>query len=77
MVVQRSAWPTVAGIVAGAFAAVLLSRLMSSMLFEVRPADPATFGGAALLLGAVALVASWLPARRAARIEPTQALRAN
>jgi predicted permease len=77
MVVRRSAWPTGAGIVAGALAALPLSRLMASMLFEVRPADPVTYGAAALLLGTVALVASWLPARRAARIEPTQALRAN
>ncbi|HEX5872054.1 MAG TPA: ABC transporter permease [Longimicrobium sp.] len=77
MVVRRSVLPTVGGILVGAFAAVLLSRLMASMLFEVRPADPVTFGGAALLLASVALVASWLPARRAARIQPTQALRGN
>jgi putative ABC transport system permease protein len=77
MVVRNSVWPTAAGILAGAFAALLLGRLMASMLFEVRPADPATFGAAALLLAVVAVVASWLPARRAARIEPTQALRAN
>jgi putative ABC transport system permease protein len=75
MVIRRSAWPTAAGILAGTVAALLLSRLMASMLFEVRPADPATFGGAAALLAAIALLASWLPARRAARIEPTQALR--
>ncbi|MBB4634044.1 ABC transporter permease [Longimicrobium terrae] len=77
MVVGRSALPTGAGILVGAFGALLLTRLMASMLFQVRPADPATFIGAALLLGVVALVASWLPARGAARIEPTQALRAD
>lgn len=77
MVVRRSAWPTVGGIVAGTFAAVLLSRLMSTMLYEVRPGDPATFAGAALLLALVAGLASWLPARRAARIEPGSALRAD
>jgi putative ABC transport system permease protein len=77
MVVQRSAWSTAMGMAAGAFAALLLGRWMASMLYEVRPADPATFAGAALLLGTVALLASWLPARRAARIEPTQALRAD
>jgi predicted permease len=76
MVVVRSAWPTVAGILAGAFAALVLGRWMASMLFEVRPADPVTFTAAALLLATIALVASWLPARRAARIEPTRALRA-
>lgn len=77
MVVGRSAWPTAAGILAGTLGALLLSRWMSSMLYQVRPGDPATFAGAALLLAVVALVASWLPARRAARIEPTQALRAD
>lgn len=71
----RSTLPTLGGILAGTFAAVLLSRLMSSMLYEVRPGDPATFAGAAVLLALVALIASWLPARRAARIEPTHALR--
>lgn len=77
MTVGRSAWPTAAGILAGTLGALLLARAMASMLFEVRPADPATFSAAALLLAAVALLASWLPARRAARIEPTVALRAN
>lgn len=77
MVVRRSAWPTVAGIGVGVVAALVMSRWMASMLFEVKPADPATFAGAAGLLALVALVASWLPARRAARIEPTRALRAD
>jgi putative ABC transport system permease protein len=77
MVVGRSALPTGAGILVGVFAALLVTRWMASMLFQVRPADPATFAGAALLLAAVALLASWLPARRAARIEPTSALRAD
>ena len=77
MVVRSSVWPTAGGILAGAFAALLLGRAMASMLFEVRPADPMTFGAAALLLASVAVVASWLPARRASRIEPTRALRGN
>jgi putative ABC transport system permease protein len=77
MVVRRSVWPTLAGIVVGGAAALVLSRWMASMLFRVRPADPATFVGAAVLLALVALVASWLPARRAASIHPTQALRAD
>ncbi|HEV7586649.1 MAG TPA: ABC transporter permease, partial [Longimicrobium sp.] len=77
MVVRRSAWPTAAGIVAGAAAALLLARWMASMLFQVRPADPATFAGAAALLATIAVLASWIPARRAARIEPSRALRAD
>ena len=57
---------------AGAFAA---SRLLTSMLFEVKPNDPLTYAGVALLLGIVALAASYIPARRAARIDPLDALR--
>jgi ABC-type lipoprotein release transport system permease subunit len=44
-------------------------------LYEVSPTDPLTFGGAALLLGCVALLACWIPAHRATRIEPMAALR--
>lgn len=77
MVVRRSAWPTGAGILAGTVGALLLSRWMASMLYDVRPADPATFSLAAVLLAGIAVLASWLPARRAARIDPTRALRAD
>jgi ABC-type antimicrobial peptide transport system permease subunit len=48
---------------------------MSSLLFEVSPADPATFIGAALLLGVVAGLAGYIPARRAAKVDPMVALR--
>lgn len=58
---------------AGAFA---LSRLIASQLYGVKPWDPATFIIAPLVLGAVALVAAWLPARRAARTDPALALAA-
>ena len=57
---------------AGAFAA---SRLLTSMLFEVKPNDPLTYAGVAALLGLVALAASYIPARRAARTDPLIALR--
>ncbi len=66
---------TLIGIVAGAIAALALTRLMSSILFEVKPTDPLTFGGVALLLCAIALLACYIPARRAARLDPMQALR--
>jgi putative ABC transport system permease protein len=64
-----------AGIVAGTAAALALTRLMSSLLFEVSPVDPATFIGAALLLGTVAGLAGYIPARRAAKVDPMAALR--
>ena len=57
---------------AGAFAA---TRLMSGMLYGVAPADPATLAAVAAALLAIALFACWLPARRAARVDPTEALR--
>ena len=52
-----------------------LSRLLQGMLFGLTPTDGATFVGVAVLLAAVALLASWVPARRAARVDPMQALR--
>jgi putative ABC transport system permease protein len=66
---------TLIGIIAGAVAALALTRLMSSILFQVKPTDPLTFGGVALLLCVIALLACYLPARRAASVDPIQALR--
>jgi len=51
------------------------SRLARSLLFAVSPTDPLVFGGTALILGATALLASYLPARRAARVDPMETLR--
>ena len=66
---------TLIGIAAGGIAAFALTRLMSSILFEVKPTDPLTFGGVALLLCLIALLACYIPARRAASVDPMQALR--
>jgi putative ABC transport system permease protein len=77
MVIRRAMSPAIGGIVAGTLAAVGLARLLASMLFEVRPGDPLTFIAAALLLALIALLASWLPARRASRVDPMLALRAD
>ena len=55
--------------------AFALTRYLSSLLFEVRPTDPLTLAGVCVLLAIIALVASWIPARRAARVDPLTALR--
>jgi ABC-type lipoprotein release transport system permease subunit len=64
-----------AGIAVGIAAALALTRLMRSLLFEVSPADPLTFAGIAVLLVAVALAACYIPARRAMCVDPMTALR--
>jgi putative ABC transport system permease protein len=63
------------GIVLGLAGALALTRVMVSLLFEVKPTDPATLIGVALLLAAVALLACYIPARRALSIHPMTALR--
>jgi putative ABC transport system permease protein len=66
---------TVAGILVGIPAALLLTRVLRSSLFEIPSTDPPTFSAAVLLLALVALIASYVPARRATRIEPVRAMR--
>jgi putative ABC transport system permease protein len=63
------------GIAIGAAAAAALAQLMRKMLFEVQPLDPAAFAAAALVLAAFAALASYIPARKAAQIDPLGALR--
>jgi ABC-type antimicrobial peptide transport system permease subunit len=63
------------GIVAGLAAALVLTRLMETLLFAVRPNDPATLAGVAALIAAVAVAASLIPALRATRVDPLVALR--
>jgi putative ABC transport system permease protein len=64
-----------AGVLAGSTAAYWLTRLIAKRLYQVAPTDPVTFASVALLLIAVAMVACYLPARRAARLDPISALR--
>ena len=75
MIVGQAMMLALAGIVIGLAAAYALTRLMASMLFGVKPTDPVVFISVATLLGAVAFLASYIPARRAVGIDPAVALR--
>ena len=66
---------TLAGLAAGLAAALVLTRLMDALLFEVRPNDPATLAGVAVLITVVAAAASLVPAFRATRVDPIVALK--
>lgn len=75
MVLHRAALLTGVGTAVGVAAAVLLARAISSLLFGVHPNDPTVFAGIIVTIGAVALFSSWIPARRAAGVDPMEALR--
>ena len=75
MILAQGAKIAAAGIGLGVIAALALTRLMSSLLFSVNASDPATFAGVTLLLVIVALLACYVPARRAMRVDPMVALR--
>jgi ABC-type antimicrobial peptide transport system permease subunit len=76
IVFRQSAGVAAAGVVLGLVGSLALTRMMGAILFGVSARDPVTFAGAPLLLVAVAALATWLPARRAARVDPIEALRA-
>jgi putative ABC transport system permease protein len=75
LVVGQGLRLSAAGIMVGLFAAFLLTRLMTTMLVGVQPTDPMTFATMSIAFFAIATLACWLPARRAARLDPTVALR--
>ena len=75
MVIAEGLKLTVAGLGLGLGAAFALNRLIASQLFGVTATDPLTYGGVAMLLAMVAMVACYIPARRAARVDPMIALR--
>ncbi len=77
MFLRHGLWLTATGITIGVGVALVLTRVMSALLFGVGPMDPMTYAGVSGALAAVALLATYLPARRASRVDPIVALRAD
>jgi len=77
MIVRQGGIVALAGITVGLATAFAGGRLIESLLYGVRPRDPGVFAGTTALLLGVVLLACWLPARRAARLSPLEALRAD
>jgi putative ABC transport system permease protein len=75
MVLRQGMRLAVIGIVLGVAGAFALTRLLRSLLYEISPADPLSFTAVPILLASVTLLACWLPARRAAKVNPMEALR--
>jgi putative ABC transport system permease protein len=75
MVLREGAWMAGIAVVTGGIASVLLARFLQGLLFDVSAADPGTHATVALLLVGVAMLAAWLPARRATRAHPADSLR--
>ena len=76
LIIAQSFAPVCAGLVAGLAAAIWLSRFLASLLYEVQPRDITTYAAVCVALCATALAAAYLPARRASRVDPMVALRA-
>jgi ABC-type antimicrobial peptide transport system permease subunit len=75
VIIRGGARLALAGIAIGSMGALALTKLISSLLFAVKPTDPLTFLGVAALLGSTAVLACYLPARRATQVDPIIALR--
>ena len=70
MILRKGLELAIAGAAVGLVGALIVSRLMAGLLYGVRPTDPVTFAGVAVLLIGIALLACYLPARRAMRVDP-------
>jgi ABC-type antimicrobial peptide transport system permease subunit len=75
LVLRQGMTPVLTGLAAGALAALAIGRFLSSLLFEVSPHDPVAFTLAAVVLISVSALACWIPARRAAEVDPLEAIR--
>jgi predicted permease len=75
MILREGAVMAAGALAVGVVAAMFLSRFLVGLLFQVDPVDPATYAGVAVTLAVVALLAAWIPARRATRVDPMEALR--
>jgi predicted permease len=75
VVLNEAALIVIAGVGAGLIGSLLLTRFLQNLLFDIKPTDPLTFGALTILLAGVALLANFIPARRASRIDPLVALR--
>jgi predicted permease len=75
MVLREATWIGLGGITFGLAAALLTSRMVKSLLYGLRPNDPVVLAASAMLLALIALAATWVPARRAAAVQPVEALR--
>jgi ABC-type antimicrobial peptide transport system permease subunit len=76
MFVRHGLFLATIGLAFGLAGAIAVTRLMSSLLFEISPLDPVTYGAVAIGLAGAAALASYVPSRRAAAVEPVEALRA-
>ena len=75
MLVRQGVVLATIGVVVGAAASAALARFMETLLYGVKPIDPVAIGVSSLMLGAVAVLAAYIPARRAARLDPVDVLR--